>query len=69
MNTKKLDQIVHSAVEETLEEMGDQIAARVKARLVLSEELANHPILGEDKVPSKDRISRPHKMFNPEAGP
>ncbi len=63
---KNLDELVQNAVEETLEQMGDEIAQRVTRRLISDPELSQftRPLAAQEAVQVN-----PHKMFNPEAGP
>lgn len=63
---KNLDELVQTAVEETLEQMGDEIAQRVARRLISDPELSQYT----RQLAAKEAAQAdPHKMFNPEAGP
>jgi hypothetical protein len=63
---KNLDELVQTAVEETLEQMGDEIAQRVARRLISDPDLSQYT---RQLAVKEAAQTDPHKMFNPEAGP
>ncbi len=66
---KRIDEIVHDAIEETMHEVSDQLADKVAARLMELNYAANSENSENSYQQSFSQKPVAHKTSNPGAGP